>query len=101
MVSKTTALSIELRVHVAPAVSGSTYNEEGQSLLMASRFGASDEYPSPSSWVRWTVLGSNQSPPACKTGALPNELTARVLVVLFYEYISSHSSTTAVTRYSS
>ena len=27
---------------------------------------------------KWAVLGSNQRPPACKAGALPAELTARV-----------------------
>ena len=28
--------------------------------------------------LQWAVLGSNQRPPACKAGALPAELTARV-----------------------
>ena len=28
-------------------------------------------------YYRWTVPDSNRSPPHCKCGALPNELTAR------------------------
>ena len=28
--------------------------------------------------MKWAVLGSNQRPPACRAGALPTELTARV-----------------------
>ena len=30
-------------------------------------------------FVRWAVTGSNRRPPACKAGALPAELTARVV----------------------
>jgi hypothetical protein len=33
----------------------------------------------------WTLGESNSSPPECKTGALPNELRARDIGVLFLE----------------
>ena len=39
--------------------------------------------------VWWTLADSNRSPPACKAGALPDELRARIFRSVYYRPFST------------